>query len=388
MFPPKLNAGSDFFGADAPSPLVCDAVEPKLPNVAKLAAPKVGVLLLPVLPKVGGAPNEDGAVDTLPKRFCVVCVAGEALELLAPNIVLGLTAEPLAAVLPKVAFATEAVPLLPKFPNIEPLAPVVDEAAAEAKPPNTGLVGSFVFCVPELIADDPKANPLFGQPVADATMLPLVVVLLDVPCVVTFDVDEPKTKGVIGARIAPSVVLLLEVPLPELPKIIVAEAMGLDSPLMVDATFWLIEPKRFAEEATVDDGVDVAEVVVVLADKLFSPNVPKTFLVAVDNIEFAVLGVDVIADETPEMVVGELKLPKIGFVAEEAVAEPVAPPPKLKPTVGFEKAERVVVTVDVDAIEDGVDASANGVEEILLLPKLNIGLTVAVDIDVVFVADD
>ena len=198
-----MNAGSDFLAADAPSPLAFDAVEPKLPNVAELAVPKVGVLLevlLPVLPKVGGAPNADGgAADTLPKRFCVVCVVDVGLELLAPNIMLGLTVEPLAAALPKVGFAPAAVPLLAKFPNIEPLVPVVDEAAAGAKLPNTGLEVSFAFCEPELIEDAPKANPLVGQPVAGATMLPLVVVLLDVPCVMAFDVDEPKTKGAIGA---------------------------------------------------------------------------------------------------------------------------------------------------------------------------------------------
>lgn len=182
--------------------------------------------------------------------------------------------------------------------------------------------------------------------------------------------------------------LLFELPLPALPKIIVAEAMGLDSLLIVDATFWLIDPKGFAEEAAVDDGVGVAEVVVVLADKLLSPNVPKTFLDTLDNVECAVLGADVIATEAPETVVGELKLPKIALAAVETVADPEAPLPKLKPTVGFEKAERVVVVVDVDVIEDGAGDFVAGVVEVVLLPKLNIGLTVAVDIDVVVVADD
>uniref|UniRef100_A0A034VFG0 Uncharacterized protein n=1 Tax=Bactrocera dorsalis TaxID=27457 RepID=A0A034VFG0_BACDO len=156
-----------------------------------------------------------------------------------------------------------------------------------------------------------------------------------------------------------------------------------DSLLIVDATFWFIDPKGFAEETAV---VDVAEVVVVLAGKLLSPNVPKTFLDTLDNVEFAVVGADVIAAEVPETV-GELKLPKIALVAGETVADPETPVPKLKPTVGFEKAESVVLVIAVDVIEDGV-GFVSGAVEVVLLPKLNIGLTVAVDIDVVVVTDD
>lgn len=124
MFPPKLKAGSDFFGADAPSLLALAAAAPMLPNVAELeVAPNVNVLLLalllPLLPKAGGDPNDDAAADTLPNRLGGIGATAAIVEALALNKVLGLVA--LAATLPKEEFAFGVVLLPPKLPKTEPL---------------------------------------------------------------------------------------------------------------------------------------------------------------------------------------------------------------------------------------------------------------------------